>query len=109
MRRIIVSQAAQGLVAAPGHLRSSHEAMEKAEIQTVKNLVQIVVLALGTFNAFASAKLAYKLRFLRHDVAAGVFAVTRGMGRVHGLAMQLGDEDMRDGVKHRFRRAFKKI
>src|SRR5436305_8442287 len=82
VRRIIVAEAAQGLVAAPGHLRSSHEAMEKAEIQIVKNLIEIVVAALGTLNAFASAKLAYELRLLRHGVAAGIFAVTRGMGRV---------------------------
>ena len=47
MRGIVMAQAAQGLVAAPGHLRPGHQAMEEAEIQVVKNLVEIIVLAFG--------------------------------------------------------------
>lgn len=109
MRGIIVAQAAESLVAAPGHLWSSHKAVEKAEIQVVKNLVEIIVLPFGTLDALAPAKLADELRLLRHGVTAGIFAITRGMGSINRFAMQLGDEDMQDGIKHRFRRAFKKI
>ena len=46
VRGIIVAQAAESLVAAPGHLRPSHQAMKETEIQLVKNLVEIIVLAL---------------------------------------------------------------
>src|SRR5579859_4292580 len=106
---IIVAKASQGLVAAPSHLWSSHKTVEEAKIQVVKNPVEIVMLALGTLNALAPAKLANELRFLRHGVTAGVFAVSCGMGCVHGLAMKLGNEDMQDGIEHRLRRAFKKI
>ena len=109
MRGIIVAQAAESLVAAPCHLGSGHQAVEEAEIKLVKNLVEIIVLALGTLNALASAQLADELRLLRHGMAAGVFAVTRGMGSINGLAMKLGDEDMQDGIEHRLGRAFKKI
>ena len=109
MRGIIVAQATESLVAAPGHLRSSHQAVEEAKIQVVKNLVEIIVLALGTLNALASAQLADELRLLRHGVTAGVFAVTRSVGSVNGLAMELGDEDVQDGIKHWLGRAFKKI
>jgi len=58
---IIMAQASQGLVAAPGHLRSSHEAVEEAKIEIVKNLVEIIVLSFGALNAFASAELADEL------------------------------------------------
>ncbi len=109
VRGIIVAQAAESFVAAPGHLRSSHQAMEEAEIQVVKNLVEIVMLALGALDALASAHLADELRLLRHGVAADVFAVTSGVGCINGLAMKLGDEDMQDGIKHRLGSAFKKI
>src|ERR1700743_2430719 len=55
---IIMAKAAQRLAAAPGHLRSRHEAVEEAKIQVVKNLVKVVILAFGAFNVFASANLA---------------------------------------------------
>jgi hypothetical protein len=109
VRRIIVSQASQGLVAAPGHLRPSHQAMKEAKIQIVKNLVKIIMLALRALNAFASAQLTDELGFLRHGMAAGVFAVTRGMDGIDGFPIKLGDENMQDGIEHRFRRALKKI
>jgi len=109
VRGIVMAQAAQGFVSAPGHLRSGHQAMKEAEIQVVKNLVEIVMLSLGTFNALASTQLADELRLLRHGVAAGVFAVTRGMSGVNGFAMKFGDEDVQDGIEHGLGRAFKKI
>src|ERR1700704_2410937 len=98
VRGIVMSQAAQGFVAAPGHLRSSHQAVEEAKIQVVKNLVQVVMLALWAFNALASAQLADELRLLRHGVAAGKFAITRGVSGVNRLAVKLGDEDVQNGV-----------
>jgi len=109
MRRIIVAKAAQGLIAAPCHLRTGHQAVEEAKIQVIENLVKIVVFALGTLNALASAQLADELRFFRHSMAASVFAVTCGVGSVNGLAMKLGNKDMEDGIEHRFGRAFKEI
>jgi len=109
VRGIVMAQAAQSLVAAPCHLRSGHQAVEEAEIQIVKNLVEIVMFSQRTFNALASAQLAYELRLLRHGMAAGVFAVTRGVSSVNGLAMQLGDEDVQDGIEHRLGRALQKI
>jgi hypothetical protein len=42
-------------------------------------------------------------------MAAGVFAVTRGMDGVNRFPIKFGDEDMQDGIQHRFRRAFKKV
>jgi len=109
MRGIVVAQAAQGLVATPCHLRSSHQAVEEAKIQSVKNLVEIIMFALRTRNAFASAQLADELRLLRHGMATGVFAITRGMGSINGFAMELGDEDMQDGIEHRLGRAFQEV
>ena len=57
----------------------------------------------------SSAQLTDELRFLRHRVAASIFAITRGVGCVNGFAMELGDENMQDGIEHRLWRAFKEI
>ena len=67
------------------------------------------MLALWTLNALASAQLADELRFFRHSMAASIFAITRGVGCVNGFAMELGDKNMQDGIKHRLRRAFQEI
>lgn len=67
------------------------------------------MLAGGAFNALASAQLADELRLLGHGVAAGKFAVTRSVGGVNGFAMELGNEDMEDGVQNRLGRTLKKI
>src|SRR6476646_9553610 len=109
VRGIIVAQAAESLVAAPGHLRPGHQSVKKAEIQVVKNAFKIIVLAFWAIDSLAPAELADELRLLRHGVTAGIFAVTGGVGGVNGLAMKLGDEDMQDGVKHRPGSAFKQI
>src|SRR5215467_12452613 len=106
---IIMAQAAESFVAAPGHLGPGHQAVKKAGIQIVKNLVEIIMPAFGTLNALAPAKLADELRLLRHGVAPRIFAVTGGVGCINGLAMKLGDEDVQYGIKHRLWRAFKKI
>lgn len=109
MRRIIVAQASQSLISAPGHLRSGHQAMEETQIQLVKNAIKVIVLALWTFNALTSAQLPDQVGLLCHVMTAGIFAVSCGMGSLNGLAIQLGDEDMQDSIKHRFRRTFKKV
>ena len=67
------------------------------------------MLALWTLNALASAQLAYELRLLRHGVATGIFPVSSGMGSVNRFAMELGNEDVQNGIEHRFRRALQEI
>lgn len=83
--------------------------MEEAKIQLVKDFVKIIVLAFGILDTLTPAQLAYELGFLRHGVTTGIFAVARGVDSVNRLAMELGDEDMQDGIKDRLGRAFKKI
>src|ERR1051326_4710138 len=109
VRRVVMAQAAQGVLAAPGHLRTRHQAVKEAQVQLVENLIEIVVLAFGTFNALASAKLADKVGLLRHGAAAGELAIARGVPGVDGFAIQLGNQNMQDSVQHRLGRAFQQI
>src|SRR6478672_9162298 len=67
------------------------------------------MLALCTLNALASAQLAYELRLLCHGVATGIFPVSSGVGSINGLAMELGNEDVQNGIEHGLGRAFQEI
>lgn len=109
VRGVVMSQTAQRVAAAPCHLRARHQAMKEAQVQVVKNLVKVVILSLWALNAFAPAHLADQMCLGCHGLAAGKFAITRCMGRIDRLAMKLGDQNMQDGVKHGFWRAFQKI
>src|SRR5947208_17010223 len=61
MRRIEMSQHATRTAAAPPQLRPSHEAVEKAGIQPLENVVQVEVLALRPGDKFAPANLPHQL------------------------------------------------
>ena len=47
VRRIVVAEGAARMVAAPGHLRASHQPVEEAVIQVVEDGVQVVHLTAG--------------------------------------------------------------
>src|SRR5262249_17021415 len=69
VRGIVVSQAASGIVCAPGHLGPSHESVKEAAIQVFKNLVQTVVLPLRDVDAFAATGLADQVGLGRYRPA----------------------------------------
>ena len=59
---IVMPQAAQRMLAAPGHLRSRHQAVEEAAVEVFENFFQMVVVAAGGVDVLASAKLADEAR-----------------------------------------------
>src|SRR5689334_7509902 len=97
------------MVAAPCHLWARHQTVKEAQVQVIKNLVKVIMLSFRALNAFAPAHLADQMRLGGHGMAAGEFAIARCMSSLNGLAMQLGDQNMQDGVKHLLRGAFQEI
>ena len=66
-------------------------------------------MALSRDDELASAHLADEVGLAAEVVAADVFAITRGMGGVDGLAIQLGQQDVRYGMVHALRRTLEQI
>src|SRR5208337_5163957 len=58
MRRVVVAEAAAGVVVAPGKLRASHESVEETAVEIVEDFFQMVVMAAGGVDVLASAHLA---------------------------------------------------
>src|ERR1051326_1147367 len=106
MRRVEVSEHGAGALLAPGHLRASEQAVEEARVEVVEDGLEIVDMSLRAGDALASARLADEVDLALQVVAADVSAIARGVVRLDGLAVELGEQNVRDRAQHRFRRAF---
>ena len=87
---VVVAEAIAGMVAAPGELGSSHEAMEKAMVEVVEKFFEMIVMSASGANVLASAKLAYEACFGGEVMARDIAAVACALGTVDGLAVKLG-------------------
>src|SRR6185503_19521509 len=105
---IMPEQAARGMLA-PGELRAAHESVEEALIERLENLVQIVMKPLRGGNSLAASHLANALALANDGFAGGEAAVAVGVGGINGLAIELGEQDMRDGAEDRLGRAFEDV
>ena len=106
---IIVAQAIAGVVAAPGELGASHQAVEEAVIEVLEKLVEIEIVSTGGVDVFASTHLAYQAGLGGDVVACRIAAVACALGAIYWTAVQLRQEDVRDCVKHGFGRGFQQI
>jgi hypothetical protein len=65
--------------------------------------------SLGSEKLLTSAHLANEMCLGGDDLASRILAEARGMLRVNFFSVELGDQDVEDGVKDRFRRALQQI
>jgi len=109
VRRVVVAKAAAGVVTAPGELRASHESVEKAAVEIVENFFQVVVVAAGRADVFATAHVADEPRFGGNVVAGDIAAITGAVGALDRLTIKFGEQDVGDRVQHRFGSAFEQV
>jgi hypothetical protein len=82
---------------------------KKRSVQRVKDLIQIVEMALGAEEALAAACAANQFGLASDGGAGGKPLVAQIVGGVDGLFVKLGQEDVGDGADHGFLRAFQKV
>jgi hypothetical protein len=109
VRRIVVSEAAAGMVLTPGKLRTSKESVEKAAVEVFENFIKMVVMTAWGANLFPSAHLADQAGFGRNVVTGNISSITAAVGAVDGLAIELGQQDVSDRVQHSFGRALEQV
>jgi len=109
VRRVIVPEAAAGVVPAPGKLRASQESVEEAAVEVFENFFQMVVMAAGGADVFASAHLADEPRFGGNVVRCDIPAITSAVRAIDRLAIEFGEQDVGDRVQHGFGSAFKQV
>ena len=106
---VVVAEAVAGVGAAPGELWTSHQAVEETAVQVFEDFVEMVVVSGSGVDLFASSHLADEACFGGDVVATDVSAITGALGAVDGLAVEFGQEDVRDGMEYRAGRAFEQI
>ena len=86
------------MVGAPGERGAAEEAVEETGVEGLEDLVEIVVVAGGCGDAFASAGLTDVLGLLADGFGGDVAAVAVGVDAGDGLLVELGEKDVGDGV-----------
>jgi len=83
--------------------------MEETVVEVVEDFFEMIMMAAGGVDVLASAKLADEVGF-RGEVAAGDVAAVAGAVRaIDRLAIEFGEQDVRDRMEDGFWRGFEKI
>src|ERR1700733_5019342 len=109
MRGVVVAQQTLRMMLAPCKLRAAKQSMEESLVQHIEDLFEVVITPLGTAVALGPARMADLLRLARHGFAILKTLVAMVVRAVDGLFVNLGDQDMRDGMEDRLRRAFQQV
>jgi hypothetical protein len=86
------------VVGAPGEGGAAEEAVEETGVEGLEDFVEIVVVACGGGEAFAAAGLANVFGLFGDLLGGDVAAVAVGVDAGDGLLVELGEEDVGDGV-----------
>ena len=84
---VVVAEAVAGVVAAPGKLRASHEAVEEAAVEVVEKFFEMVVVSAGGADVLASAHLAHEARFGGEIMTGHIAAVAGALRAVDRLSV----------------------
>src|ERR1700678_3065848 len=109
MGSIVVAQQPLGMMLTPGKLRTPQQSIKEALIEHIEDFFEVVITAFGSAITFGSAGMANLLRLPRNSFAVLETLVAMVVRAVDGLLIDLGDEDVRNGVNHGLLRTFEQI
>jgi hypothetical protein len=95
---VVVAKHSAGGVGGPGEGGATEESVEETGVEGLEDFVQVVVVAGRGGDALASAGLADLLGEAGYGLRADVAAVAVSMDGGDGLLVELGEEDVGDGV-----------
>jgi hypothetical protein len=98
VRCVVVAEHATGVVSAPGQGRAAEEPVEEAYVEGLEDFVEIVVVATVGGETLAAASLTDVLGLAGDGFGGDVAAVAVGVRCGDGFLVELGEEDVGDGV-----------
>ena len=109
VRRIVMSEALTRCMTAPRHQRTSQQSVEEASIQFFKNLFKVISSTCGRQQHLASPLLSQQMSFAGDIPSPDVLSITGRVPAFDLLAVQLRQQNVRDGVQHVARRARQQV
>jgi len=106
VRRVVMPEPVTRAIAAPGHLRTSQQAMEEPEVQLIEYRLEIISVSLCRRNALAAAHLPYQVSLTRHVLGRNISPVVCGTLAIHRPAVHFCQQNVGDRPQNVFRRAF---
>ncbi len=82
----------------PGEGWAAEESVEETRVEGLEDFVEVVVVAFGGGNALAAAGLADVLGLLGDGLGGDMAAVAVGVAACDRLLVELGEQDVGDGV-----------
>src|ERR1700733_93763 len=80
VRGIVMPKAIEGIFAAPGKLRTSHQSVEKSPVEIVENFLQMIMMAARRVNMFSPSQLTHEPRLRGQFMAADITPIARSLG-----------------------------
>jgi hypothetical protein len=106
---VVMAEGTLGVVLAPGEVGPAEQASEKALVQMVEDFFEMEEAAFGAGDALGAAGVADELGLACYSGRGGEALVAKAVGSVDGLFVELGEQDVGDGVKDGLRSAFEQI
>lgn len=106
---VVVSQHAFGMMGAPGKSGATEQAVKKACVEALEDLVEIVAVSLRGGDTFAAAGLTDVFGLLGDSLRRGMAAIAVRVGGRDGLFVELGEKDVSDGVVDGLWRGLEKV
>ena len=99
---VVMAEQAAGGVGDPGERGTAEQAVEEASVDGLEDFVEVVVVAVGGADALAAAGLADAFGLFGDGFGLGVATVAVRMLGGDRPAVELGEQDVGDGVMDRF-------
>ena len=106
---VVVAEHAASVVGAPGEDGTPEKAMEEARVEGIEDLVEVEMVSVWGKDAFAAASLADVFGLPGDRLGGDVAAVAIGVRGRDGLLVELGEQDVRDGVVDGLWRVLEKV
>jgi hypothetical protein len=98
MGGVVVAEHAAGVVGAPSERGAAEKAVEETGVERLEDFVEIVVVTDGCGEAFAAAGLTDVLGLFGDGLGGDVASIAVGVEPGDGFSVELGQQDMGDGV-----------
>ena len=109
MGGVVVSEHAASVMGAPSERGTAEEAVEEAGVERLEDFIEVVVVADRCGEAFAAPGLTDMLGLFGDGLRRDVATIAIGVGPGDGLSVELGQQDVGDGVMDVVRCGFENV